>query len=96
MNTERPTPETDAFLDRINGILMIDHYAETAKHAKALERERDEAREREAELREKYRMHHDEAERLTKIERAARVLIAAKGRHNTQLAYEALRSEVEG
>ncbi len=56
----------------------------------------DEARAREAELRQKYRMHHDESERLTKIERAALALIAAKGRHNTQVAFDALRSEVEG
>ena len=44
------------------------------------------------ELEEKYRMHHAEAEKLTEVIRAATVLIAAKGRHNTMLAYQGLRS----
>ena len=44
------------------------------------------------ELEDKYRMHHAEAEKLTEVIRAATVLIAAKGRHNTMLAYEGLRS----
>lgn len=50
------------------------------------------ARKERDELREKYRMHHAEAEKLTEVIRAATVLIAAKGRHNTMLAYEGLRS----
>jgi hypothetical protein len=44
------------------------------------------------ELEAKYRMHHAEAERLTQVVRAATVLIAAKGRHNTMLAYQGLRA----
>lgn len=44
------------------------------------------------ELEEKHRTHHAEAERLTSVIRAATVLIAAKGRHNTMLAYEGLRA----
>jgi hypothetical protein len=47
------------------------------KHAIRMERERDE-------LRSKYAMHHAEAEKLTEVIRAATVLIAAKGRHNTK------------
>lgn len=46
------------------------------------------------ELKAKYAMHYEEAERLTDVIRAATVLIAAKGRHNTQLAYQGLRDAI--
>ena len=47
------------------------------------------------ELRAKYAMHHAEAERLTEVIRAATVLMASKGRHNTMLAYEGLREALK-
>jgi hypothetical protein len=55
------------------------------KHTIRMERERDE-------LRSKYATHHAEAENLTAVIRSATILIAAKGRHNTMLAYEGLRA----
>lgn len=76
-------PETDAIWGA--------YYAGDADNADVanmmlrLERERDH-------LRAKYAMHHAEAEKLTEVIRAATVLIAAKGRHNTMLAYEGLRA----
>lgn len=79
------TPETDAAEFEV-----IDDYERgmnvvSSRLARKLERERNE-------LRAKYAMHHAEAEKLTDIIRAATVLIAAKGQHNTMLAYEGLRA----
>ena len=82
------TPETDAaefpvmtWPSRDNPLVV------RSTLARKLETERDE-------LRAKYAMHHAEAEKLTKVIRAATVLIAAKGRHNTMLAYEGLRAAI--
>ena len=49
--------------------------------ARKLERERDEARE--------------QRDKLVKVIKAASVLIAAKGRHNTMLAYNRLRDALQ-
>ncbi len=37
-------------------------------------------------------MHHAEAERLNRVELAARALIKAKGRHHSKIAYECLEA----
>lgn len=79
------TPETDTLRQKLWGKGWSDSYMTMMSHANKLERERDE-------LRAKYAAHHAEAEKLTEVIRAATVLIAAKGRHNTMLAYEGLRA----
>ena len=97
MNTD--TPETDAAICRHTVTYgMIGKYVE-ADFARQLERERDEAREQRTKAVEKYQavvkeMHKAgmQRDRLAEAVNAATVLIAAKGRHNTMLAYEGLRS----
>jgi hypothetical protein len=91
------TPETDAEVNELKSATTYNMV--WAEFARKLERERDEAR---GQLREEQRLHvktlneRDDAERqrdkLADAVNAATVLIAAKGRHNTMLAYEGLRS----
>jgi len=92
------TPETDAMVAADLHHLEDDETCPASTYwrmtglTRTLERERDEWRKKAVELHAKYAIHHAEAEKLTEVIRAATVLIAAKGRHNTMLAYEGLRS----
>jgi hypothetical protein len=105
MNTD--TPETDELWSWFSGNPeLLDHVEELSRR---LERERDEARETIAtmEIRHAAVMLHtqdivDEAnqfreqrDRLAEVIEAATVLIAAKGRHNTMLAYDGLRDALQ-
>jgi len=71
-----PTPETDA-MEYFDAMCDPDRVVE-ADFARKLERERD--------------VVTEQRDRLAAAVNAATVLIAAKGRHNTLLAYEGLRS----
>jgi len=71
-----PTPETDA-MEYCDAMCDPDRVVE-ADFARKLERERD--------------VVTEQRDRLAATVNAATVLIAAKGRHNTLLAYEGLRS----
>jgi len=104
MNTQ-PTPETNKisqWSDHHGWIVDIDF-------ARKLERERDEAREQANDMREKWlakgqcceylgaELHEaiKQRDRLAEAVNAATILIAAKGRHNTMLAYEGLREALQ-
>jgi uncharacterized coiled-coil DUF342 family protein len=106
MNT-RPTPETDAAWACFKG--YMEPLQDVQDLSRKLERERDEAREELKILKSKYAEHHSEAEKITsqiqtvtaqrdrmaEAINAATILIAAKGRHNTMLAYEGLREALQ-
>lgn len=86
MNTERPTPETDAFY---NGQCLRFETKRQRDFARRLERERDEAREREARWKavaQMYRGAFDPDELTDQLS----ILDDADN------AFDALRSEVEG
>ncbi len=91
-------PETDAMVAADQHHLEDDNFFPATVYwrmcdmARTLERERDEWRIKAIDLHKKYAMHHAEVEKQTEVIRAATVLIAAKGRHNTALAYEGLRA----
>jgi hypothetical protein len=79
MNT-RPTPETDAFAIKFK-TTCGEKYWVPVDIARKLERELAEAR--------------GQRDRLAEVIEAASVLIAAKGRHNTMLAYNGLRDALQ-
>jgi predicted nucleic acid-binding Zn-ribbon protein len=99
---DTPTPETDSAYIQCPNEGAWDFRIRQEKIMAKLERERDEARERadtmfakHANIIDEARNKRDEAreqrDRLAEAVNAATVLIAAKGRHNTMLAYEGLR-----
>ena len=101
MNTD--TPETDAAYKN-HPWDMHDHIP--LEFAQRLERERDEAREetirtREfmdhgfAKARDELAAVTEQRDRLAEAVNAATILIAAKGRHNTMLAYNGLRDALQ-
>ena len=75
------TPETDKFFATFADGEYAPSHAEYYARLQDLERERDEAR--------------GQRDRLAEVIEAASVLIAAKGRHNTMLAYNGLRDALQ-
>lgn len=76
------TPETDAAEFPCMTWPSQEHpMVVRSDHARKLEHERDEAR--------------GQRDRLAEVIQAASVLIAAKGRHNTMLAYNGLREALQ-
>jgi hypothetical protein len=77
------TPETDELRDDIWQSVYVEgqDFMQMLEHSRKLERERDEAR----------------AKIITRdrLVEAATILIAAKGRHNTMLAYNGLRDALQ-
>jgi len=93
-----PTPETDGEWNRIACYDHPQFEQGIAEFARKLERERDEAWEqrdavtlRLGNTQERMIDAERQRDRLAEAVNAATVLIAAKGRHNTMLAYEGLR-----
>jgi hypothetical protein len=103
MNQNQPktmsdTPETDGEWNRIACYDHPQFEQGIAEFARKLERERDEAWEqrdavtlRLGETQERMIDAERQRDKLAEAVNAATVLIAAKGRHNTMLAYEGLR-----
>jgi hypothetical protein len=92
------TPETDGEWNRIACYDHPQFEQGIAEFARKLERERDEAWEqrdavtlRLGETQERMIDAERQRDKLAEAVNAATVLIAAKGRHNTMLAYEGLR-----
>ena len=99
-----PTPETDAAWACFKG--YMEPLQDVQDLSRKLERERDEAREeairtREfmdygfAKAQEELATVTAQRDRMAEAINAATILIAAKGRHNTMLAYEGLRATLQ-
>ncbi len=93
--TMNDTPETDAEVNELKSATTYNMV--WAEFARKLERERDEARDqldqiilRLGETQECLIDAERQRDKLAEAVNAATVLIAAKGRHNTMLAYEGL------
>jgi hypothetical protein len=102
MNT-RPTPETDHLESNLGNAA----HPVLSSFCRKLERERDEARAESirwmsiaegrgrTDDKEQLTTVTAQRDRLAEVVNAATILIAAKGRHNTMLAYEGLRKTLQ-
>jgi chromosome segregation ATPase len=81
-------------------------YVQASQYINELDDKLTSAREEISILKSKYADHHSEADRITyeiktvteqrdRLAKAATTLIAAKGRHNTMLAYNGLRDALQ-